>query len=194
MLQYVAVCCSMLQCRPVCSSLFGVMQCVTVCCSVLQFVAVCWSGLQWVVACCSVLQRVALRCSAFQSVCDSLCLASCSGYSSRTWFRRSHMVVKTLLYCTRKCGCEGGVVSASCHLQPPRNGSTGQVSLLEHEAFSRTVLGTPRTCTRCSQDEPRECFMFQEGSLTTWTVARWLQMAACWHDTTFAATFPGTIQ
>jgi len=54
------------------------------------------------------------------------------------------MVVKTLLYCTIKCGCEGGVVSASCHLQPPRKSSTGQVPPLEHETLSRTVLGTPR--------------------------------------------------
>jgi len=53
------------------------------------------------------------------------------------------MVVKPLLYCTRKCGCEGGL--ASCFLQPPRNGSTDQVPVLEHETFSRTVPGAPRT-------------------------------------------------
>jgi len=57
------------------------------------------------------------------------------GYVSRTWFRRSHMVVQTLLYCTRKCGCEGGVVSASCRLQPHQKGSTGQVPALDHENF-----------------------------------------------------------
>jgi len=62
------------------------------------------------------------------------------------------MVVKTLLYCTRKCGCEGGVMSLSCHLQSPCNGSTGQVPVLEHQTFSRTVLGTPFACTRCSHD------------------------------------------
>jgi len=62
------------------------------------------------------------------------------------WFSCSHMVVKPLLYCTRKCGCKGGCVSASCFLQPPRNGSTGQVPVLEYETFSRTVLGTPQTC------------------------------------------------
>jgi len=73
------------------------------------------------------------------------------------------MVVKTLLYCTRKCGCEGGVVSASCRLQPDRQGSTGQVPLLEKETFSRFVLGTPRACKRCSWDGPRESFMFQMG-------------------------------
>ena len=72
-----------------------------------------------------------------------------SGYFSRTWFSCSDMVVKTLLYCTRKCGCKGGCMSASCFLQPPRNGSTGQVPVLEHSTFSRTVLGTPRAC-RCS--------------------------------------------
>jgi len=73
-----------------------------------------------------------------------------SGYFSRTWFRRSHIVVKILLYCTRKCGCEGEVMSASCHLQPSCNGSNGQVPALEHETFSTTVLGTPGACTRCS--------------------------------------------
>ena len=71
-----------------------------------------------------------------------------SGYFSRTWFRRSHMVVKTLLYCTRKCGCKGGCMSASCRLQQPRNGSTCQVPVLENQIFSRTVQGTPRTCKR----------------------------------------------
>ena len=50
------------------------------------------------------------------------------------------MVVKTLLYFTRKCGCEGGVVSASCRLQPDRHGSTGQVPLLEKETFSWFVV------------------------------------------------------
>ena len=59
---------------------------------------------------------------------------------NRTWFSCSHMVVKTLLYCTRKRGCMGGCMSASCFLQPPCNGSTGQVSVLEHETFSRTLL------------------------------------------------------
>jgi len=44
-------------------------------------------------------------------------------YLPRTWFSCSHMVVKTLMYCTRKCGCKGGCMSASCFLQPPRNGS-----------------------------------------------------------------------
>jgi len=48
-LQYVAVCCSMLQC-------------VAVCCSVLQCVAVCYSVLQCVAVCCSVLQCVAVCC------------------------------------------------------------------------------------------------------------------------------------
>jgi len=51
---------------------------------------------------------------------------------------------------TRKCGCKGGVVSASCCLQPPRNGLSGQVPILELETFSGTILETPRACTRCS--------------------------------------------
>jgi len=73
-----------------------------------------------------------------------------SGYFPRTWISCSHMVVETLLYCTRKCGRKGGCMSASCFLQPPRNGSTGQVSVLEHSTSTRTVLGTPRACTMCS--------------------------------------------
>jgi len=62
-LQYVssvAVCCSVLQCVPVCSSVF---QCVAVCIcgSVLQYasVAVCWCVLQCVAVCC-VLQYVSV--------------------------------------------------------------------------------------------------------------------------------------
>jgi len=54
-----------------------------------------------------------------------------SGYFSRTWFKCSHMVVKTSLYCTRKCGCKCSVMSACGRLQPPCNGSTGQVPLME---------------------------------------------------------------
>jgi len=46
------------------------------------------------------------------------------------------MVAKAVLYCTRKCGCEDGVLSASCRLQPHHNGSTSQVPLLERETFS----------------------------------------------------------
>jgi len=49
-LQYVAVCCSMLQCVAVCCSM---LQCVAVCCGVLQCVAVC----------CSVLQCAAHKCT-----------------------------------------------------------------------------------------------------------------------------------
>ena len=75
------------------------------------------------------------------------------GSFSRTWLRCSHIVVKTLLYCTRKCGCRGGCVSASYFLQPPRNGSTGQVPVLEHETFSRSVLGTFHACCHT----PRKC-------------------------------------
>ena len=56
------------------------------------------------------------------------------------------MVVKILLYCTRKCGCEGGVLSASCRLQPPHNGSICQVPVLEHETFSRTDKDVQTYC------------------------------------------------
>ena len=50
--------------------------------------------------------------------------------------------------------------------------------------------GTPRTCTRCSLRN----FVFQEGGLTSWTVARKLQQAQCWRAAQIAASFPGTIQ
>ena len=82
-LQYVAVCGSMLQwvsnegvagcCR--------VLQCVTVCCSVLQDVAVCRNVSQCVAVRCRVLQRVAVCCSVLRcaAVCCSVlqCVAVC---------------------------------------------------------------------------------------------------------------------
>ena len=94
--QYVAVCCSVLQCAAVCCS---VLQCVAVCCSalisraketlfyvqmvdyipldhsvwrcndnVLQCVAVCYSALQSVEVCCSVSHCIAACCSRLQCV------------------------------------------------------------------------------------------------------------------------------
>jgi len=56
---------------------------------------------------------------------------SLSGYFSRSWFKCGHMVVKTPLYSTRKCGCKCSVMSACSRLQPPYNGSTGQVPRTE---------------------------------------------------------------
>jgi len=41
---------------------------------------------------------------------------------------------------------------------------------------------------------PPECFMFREGDLTSWTVARKLQLAQCWRAAQIAASLPGTIQ
>jgi len=56
-MQYVAVCCSVLQCVAVwCTLIVFVLQCVTACCGVSQCVAkvaVCFSGLQCVAICCS---------------------------------------------------------------------------------------------------------------------------------------------
>jgi hypothetical protein len=57
---------------------------------------------------CNTLQHTATHCNTLQ-------------HTSRTWFSCSHMVVKTLLYCTRKCGCKGGCMSAIYFLQPNRN-------------------------------------------------------------------------
>jgi len=79
-LQYVAVCCSVVQCGAVCCGVCSVLQCGAVWCSVLQYVAVCPSKiwlvraeilmcgdlccvLQCVAVCCSVLQCVAVCCS-----------------------------------------------------------------------------------------------------------------------------------
>jgi len=44
--------------------------------------------------------------------------------------------------------CKGGCISASCFLQPPRNGLTGQVPVLEHETFCRTLLNFQKDCPR----------------------------------------------
>jgi len=41
---------------------------------------------------------------------------------------------------------------------------------------------------------PPESFMFQGGDLTSWTVARKLQLAQCWRAAQIAASFPGTKQ
>ena len=77
-MQYVAVCCSVLQCVAVCYSvlqsiavIFKLLQCVATYCSVLHCVAVCFMVLQCsavlccrcVVVCYSLLQRVAVHCS-----------------------------------------------------------------------------------------------------------------------------------
>jgi len=86
-LQYVAVCCSVLECDTVhCNVLqciavcCGVLQCdvmcCSVCCSVLQCVAVCCGVLQCDVMCCSVLQCVAVCCSVLQCVAVC-CVAVC---------------------------------------------------------------------------------------------------------------------
>ena len=68
-----------------------------------------------------------------------------SGYFSKSWFSCSHMVVKTLLYCTRKCGCKGGCMSASCFLQPTR---IRKIHLLNGNFLLITIMG-PIACT-CS--------------------------------------------
>jgi len=80
------VCCSVLQCGPVWSSVlqcvYSVLQCVAVCCSVLQCVAVCCSVLQCVAVCCSVLQCVY---SVLQCVAVLQCVYSVLGdYSRKT--------------------------------------------------------------------------------------------------------------
>ena len=71
MLQYVAVCCSVLhrgaeKCMH--ENLSSVVQCVAKCCSVLRRAAVCRSVSQCVAVCCSVLQCVAVCCSMLLSL------------------------------------------------------------------------------------------------------------------------------
>ena len=81
-LQYVAVCCSLLHCVTVYCSM---VQCVAVCycivvqcgvvwCSVLQYAEVCCSVLPCVAVCCSVWQCVALCCSVLQ--CVAVCCSA----------------------------------------------------------------------------------------------------------------------
>jgi len=89
-LQFVAVCCSVLQCVAVCIEQQS--KCDVVCCSVLQCVAVCCGELRRVAVCCSVLQCVAVRCSmvghvavcdsAYQSVASSCSVPLISYYSA----------------------------------------------------------------------------------------------------------------
>jgi len=87
---------------------------------------------------------------------DSVFFGVPCGYFSSTRFSCSHMVVKTILYCTRKCdSCKAGCMSASCLLQPPRNGSTCEVPVLEHETVSRILLNFLK-------DSPRNTFYMHE--------------------------------
>ena len=74
------------------------------------------------------------------------------------------MVVKTLLYDTRKCGCKGGCVSARCFLQRPRNGSmvrspscNMKLSLGLSQEHLVHVRGLPRTSPLLCRLQSREC-------------------------------------
>ena len=109
LLQYVAVCCSVLLWLAVCCR---VLQCVAVCCSVLQCVAVCCSVLQGVAACCSVVGRrrcvVAMCCSVLQWLAkntphtSSTALFTFASHSVGWWvyFERTPVCV-----CVRVCVC-----------------------------------------------------------------------------------------
>ena len=61
-MQCIAVCCSVMQYAALCRSM---LQCVAACCSVLQYAAVCCNVLQCVAGYCSVLQCVAVCCSLY---------------------------------------------------------------------------------------------------------------------------------
>jgi len=82
------------------------LQYVAVCCSVLQCVAVCCSVLQCVAVCCSVLQRAAVYCSVIQcvAVCGSghVVASSCRLSKLVGFFRKKPY--KIGLFCKRNPG------------------------------------------------------------------------------------------
>ena len=94
------------------------------------------------------------------------------GYFSRTRLKCSFTVIKTQLHFTRNWSCNWSCTSVLSLLQISCNGSTGQVPIPEHEISQRTP------CTLLGV--PSESFVFREGGLTSWTVARKLQQAQCW--------------
>ena len=89
---------------------------------------------------------VRCHCRRSDQCCSTTLVETVTGYFSRSRFKCSFTVVKTLLYCTRKWSCNLSCTSALSMLQLPCNGSTGQVPLPEHEISQ----GLPRTCTKCS--------------------------------------------
>jgi len=105
---------------------------------------------------------------------------------SRMRFKCSFTVVKPPLYCTGKWSCKMTCSSAMRQLQLPCNASARQF-FSRNTKFARR---TPRTCTRCSFRK----FRVPGGDLTSWTVARQLQMAHCWRAGHLAASSPSTIQ
>jgi len=93
LLQFVAVCCSVLQWVAVESSehtrrlfefnLCRVQQCAAVRSSVLQFIAVWCSGLRYVAVCCKMLQRVSVCYSVFWYV--AVCCSVLQYSEASTW-------------------------------------------------------------------------------------------------------------
>ena len=105
-LQWIAVCCTVLQCVLTLTHLYvifavccSVLQCVAVCCSVLQCVAVCWHWLihMWYLecfgVCCSVLQCVAVCCSVLQFV------AMCRHWLIYVWYDSLWHIGSTATHC-----------------------------------------------------------------------------------------------
>ena len=91
MMQYVAVCCS-------------VLQCVAVCCSVLQCAAVYCSELQCAAMCCGMPQYAAVRCSVSKrvAVCHTCEIMRFDTYEC----------IKVA--CMRSCGLFGGYIVLIC--------------------------------------------------------------------------------
>jgi len=77
-LQYVAVCCSMMRKSTGLAGRPFVLQCVAVCCCVLHFVAVCCR--QRVAVCCSILHCVAMCCRQCVAACCSMLQYDAQGY------------------------------------------------------------------------------------------------------------------
>jgi len=98
---------------------------------------------------------------------------------------------KLSLYCTRKC--EGGVMSAFCHLQPPCNGSNGRVSLWKTKlsqgtckSFWGQIFAWPWCSLRKFRvtaggpDKLYRCELPADGRMLTW---RLIHIHISWYNT-----------
>ena len=105
-----------------------------------------------------------------------------SGYLSRTRLKCSFTVVKPPWSCIVP-GNEAAIWAARQHWA-----CCSFVALVQlvRSPSRNTKLshGTPGTCTKCFF----ESFVFWEGDLTSWTVARKLQQAQCWGAAQIAAS------
>jgi len=68
-------------------------------------------------------------------------------------------------------------MSASCFLQQSCNGTTGQVPVLEHETFSRTLLNFLKDCPRNTYYSPKMARNAKYAFLVTMALGRTPQAA-----------------